>query len=331
MDQKTKETLFRSIIFFYDKEGKPRASGFLLNYPIEGLEGKCKVYLITVKHNVIKSHLEQGYITFSLSDDLIVKEDDPRHKKGIPTATSKIEDWFFDAKTDLAVFDYTKFARYRGIPSCFEKNMLVGRDEKYRSEMTEILHWGEQYYITEHIDTFSVGLFSSYYGKTKERPIFRYGKIAMVPEDKISIKLPTIDNSVEEKEVEAFLIEQRSIGGMSGSIVLADYLLKPVVKIVGIIHGHYDDLNDKSQNDYENPTGEQQCQDIKKDCDNIYSKCQKIEQQVQKKHERMKSINSGISIVIPSYKILELLEREDVRNAREDAKKKHLDSLRNLL
>ena len=100
-------------------------------------------------------------------------------------------------------------------------------------------------------------------------------------------------------------------------------------KIIGIIHGHYD-LNDRSQNDYENPTEEQQCKDIKTDCENIYSKCHEIELRIQKTYERMKSINSGISIVIPSYKILELLEREDVRNEREDAKKRYLASLRDL-
>lgn len=310
MLEKNIDELFSSVVFFYDKNNKPRASGFLLKYPLEELESRYVVYLITAKHNILESIKDQGFISVCMTTSPKIN--------GI----SKLEDWHLDDNTDLAVSIYnprpflTHDGRNISRKRVFSKNMLAKKDDEN---------------IVECAYTLSIGLFSNYYGKTREQPILRFGNIAMIPKDKISIKLPTENGGVETKDVEAYLIEQKSVGGMSGSIVLGTSNdLAGRAKIIGIIYGHYDDLNDKNQNDYENQTEEQQCQNIKKDCDNIYSQCQKIEQQMQKTYKRMKSINSGISIVIPSYKILELLEREDVRKEREDAKKRYLDSLRNL-
>ena len=301
--------LFSSVVFLYDKNNKPRGSGFFFFFNFEELKAHI-VYLITAKHNILKSIQDQGFMSVCMTTY-------PK-LNGI----CKSENWHLDDNTDLAICTYndipilTRDGRDISRKCAFNKNDLATKDDEN---------------IVECADTLSIGLFSNYYGeKTRERPILRFGNIAMIPEDKISIPLPTENGGRELKDVEAYLIEQKSIGGMSGSVVLgSSNALRGKVKIIGIIHGHYD-LNDRSQNDYENPTEEQQCKNIKTDCENIYSKCHKIEQQMQETYERMKSINSGISIVIPSYKILELLEREDVRKEREEAKKRYLASLRDL-
>ena len=62
-----------------------------------------------------------------------------------------------------------------------------------------------------------VGLFTRFHGQTKHVPIVRTGNIAMMSEEKI----PT-----EEGEIEAYLAEGRSIGGLSGSPVFVRHTVK---------------------------------------------------------------------------------------------------------
>lgn len=97
-------------------------------------------------------------------------------------------------------------------------------------------------------------------------------------------------------EIDAYLIEARSIGGISGSPVFfatspikgGSLILKGGGKafyLGGLIHGHYDSEM----------------------ADNI---------QETKKEKSEKSINMGIAIVIPASKILETLNQEELKQRR---------------
>ena len=287
IDQTNKSKIFDSVVFLYDSNESPRGSGFLIKY-------QKKVYLITVAHNLIKAYNEQ-----KISDN--TKEPEIKvciyfNDSKVNMLSIQIKCWKFDRDNDLAVMDFTSFVKGAGIQTTAGGVIDMGfsRDVFFCKEM--LCSEDDKEYLKEGVETLSIGLFHYYYGNKKEQPICRFGHIAMIPYDQISIPLPTMENQKEEKQVKAYLIEHKSVGGMSGSVVFATPNgNEKEAKIIGILHGHYD-LNDGSQNDYENPTEKQRCENIKKECDDIYSQCQEIQKQMQDTYERMKRINSGITI-----------------------------------
>jgi len=107
----------------------------------------------------------------------------------------------------------------------------------------------ERYEIGLGDEVFMAGLFSSHHGRLKNIPIIRIGNIAAMPEEPIKTNVHGV-----EMEMEAYLIEARSIGGLSGSPVflhmgwwrkLKD---KPIATVesdfpfylLGVMHGHWD-------------------------------------------------------------------------------------------
>jgi len=123
-----------------------------------------------------------------------------------------------------------------------------------------------------------IGLFTRFFGKKQLVPLVRSGNIAMMPKE----KLPTKDFG----EMEAYLAEGRSIGGLSGSPVFVRNTVKvPMqtpqgpghifglgsVHLLGLMHGHWD-----------LPVS--------------FSATQQAE-----------AVNMGVSIVVPAKKILETL------------------------
>lgn len=64
-------------------------------------------------------------------------------------------------------------------------------------------------------DVFIAGLFINHYGQHRNIPIIRVGNIAAMPEEKVSMKL----DGMTKISAHAYLIESRSIKGLSGSPV----------------------------------------------------------------------------------------------------------------
>jgi hypothetical protein len=89
-----------------------------------------------------------------------------------------------------------------------------------------------------------IGLFKHHYGSQRNLPIVRTGNIAALPEERVNTRMGLM---------EAFLIEARSIGGLSGSPV---FVHKPAaftssdpesitgIQLLGLMHGHYDEVFD---------------------------------------------------------------------------------------
>lgn len=87
------------------------------------------------------------------------------------------------------------------------------------------------------------GLFVNHRGNRRNVPIVRIGNIAAMPEEPVDIRLGALD---------AYLVEARSIGGLSGSPVFARPLPRPKPNKIltgipqsplywlGMVHGHYD-------------------------------------------------------------------------------------------
>ena len=142
-------------------------------------------------------------------------------------------------------------------------------------------------------ETVTVGLFTEAPGTSRNFPIVRHGNVAMLPTEQIQTDLGYAD---------VYLVEARSIGGMSGSPVWIRPSLLMVAKthdegvvptgivgpgkFLGLMHGHWA----IKESDINNP---------------------KII------HDRQKGVNMGIAIVVPASKILETINQPGLAELRD--------------
>jgi hypothetical protein len=148
-------------------------------------------------------------------------------------------------------------------------------------------------------EIFFVGLFWNHFGTERNIPLVRAGNIAAMPEERVKTSIGDID---------AYLIEARSIGGLSGCPVFLhlgywrhiDGMIRESQSpygsfhLMGVMHGHYDDdqmLDGLAMTDNDGPDA--------------------------KKRGR---VNMGIGIVTPISKVLDILETPEM--------KQHEDALR---
>lgn len=144
-------------------------------------------------------------------------------------------------------------------------------------------------------DVFVAGLFSRHQGKFRNVPIVRMANIAALTGEPIE--------GCGGLPLQAYLVESRSIGGLSGSPVFYDiYALKEAFigesrmvttpikfRLLGVMHGHFE------------------CSDIELDT-------------ITEDANKEKRINSGIAIVIPAQRVVEatdLFAEEDAQEAEE--------------
>jgi hypothetical protein len=141
-------------------------------------------------------------------------------------------------------------------------------------------------------EIFIVGLFRNHHGTNRNVPIIRVGNISMMKGEPVFTKYVGY--------TDAYLVEARSIGGLSGSPVFVSMPPFRVVDgvvttteglqyyLLGLMHGHFDipNLNEDTAIDGDAANGA--------------------------------SINTGIGIVIPVEKIIETLNHENLREKRLD-------------
>lgn len=121
-------------------------------------------------------------------------------------------------------------------------------------------------------EVFTTGLFTKVAGHSRNIPIVRMGNVAMMDADRI----PTKNFGM----MEAYLVETRSIGGISGSPVFVrkDFIHGGKMYLMGVMHGHWD---------------------LPKDVE---------EENLSSDMTGPSSINMGIAITSPATKLKELLE-----------------------
>lgn len=249
-------------VLYKDKDQNLRfaGTGFFVSMQSEYSSEKTFIYMVTAKHVVIEARN-------CSSDDHIYARINTRD------GGSKLTGIRFDAwqshsedSVDAAIFqqavDPQEFD-YLTIPI----EMVV--DSKVIHE--ETIGVGDEIFLA--------GLFVNYFGQNKNIPIIRVGNIAAMPEERIQVS--------NFGEIEAYLVEARSIGGLSGSPVFV-HLSGVRVKDgqtqlrgksfywLGLMHGHYD-LRENRQNESDSLSRE--------------------------------AINMGIGIVVPATKILEILNQ----------------------
>lgn len=245
-------------------------------------------YAVTARH-VVEGSREDGmlYIRLNTRDGSYKDFEAPQNN------------WVLHSATDVAV---TPVAFPPDIDWATLPNGVLATDEFIKQHEVGI---GDE--------VFFLGLFSEYYGQETNQPIARFGNISLMPSEKIPVKL---DPHVETKTlIDAYLVEARSWGGLSGSPAFVyfsperqfgrppqkigiDMLTgKPVFVgthygIIGLVHGHWG-----------------------------------IKQEIKDKYDSLGEvdipINAGIVVVVPSQKIIEVLMTEELMKEREAARNKN--------
>jgi len=216
------------------------------------------IYTVTAKHVVEELNRRSFYIRVNTRDG------------GFDIVRGNGTKWWThptDGSVDVAVIPWglsPKQADY----SCIPTRMFLS-DEITRKESIGI---GDDVFIT--------GLFTRFAGSKKNLPIIRMGNVAMMPDELIPTE--------RLGDVEAYLIEGRSIGGLSGSPA---FVLQPVIGqrhfyLLGLTIGHWD--VSETSGDY------------------YFS------------GDASEKVNMGISVVVPAKKILEVLNHPELVKIRHE-------------
>ncbi len=240
------------------------ASGFFVGVPA-AIKPYSFFYFVTAEHAVA-----------GLKGDLGIRIN---LRSGGPAIGGGIERWYThptDPHADVAVTPFRNFPE-------FDLLYIPLEHFRTRAEMERVdMGIGDE--------VFFPGLFAYSQGEDMlNHPIVRYGNIAMMPTEKIRTGSVSMD---------AYLVEARSIGGISGSPVFARRTASIIVNdspehqtaihgltgeihLIGMVHGHWD----IKESDINSPQAEQ---------------------------DRKKGVNMGIAIVIPAEKILETINHPDL-------------------
>jgi hypothetical protein len=129
-----------------------------------------------------------------------------------------IKDWHYhplNPQLDVSVAEWSLPGRHRAPPN-LDFRVIVSEALSRKVEVTKGIREGTEVFIT--------GLFSSHSGKKQIVPILRVGNIALMsnPEEPVETK---------RGPMEAYLVECRSIAGLSGSPAFAsiDRIVPPII------------------------------------------------------------------------------------------------------
>ena len=229
------------------------------------------IYLVTAKHVVvgIKQKSVDGKVYIRINDN----------QGGSQLIESSIDSWSehpTDSSVDVSVLRWAPSEKFDYI---FLYTSMAATDEVIRQNSIGI---GDEVFIA--------GMFVSHKGKKRNIPIVRVGNISAMPEEKI--------DTPDFGSIEAYLIEARSIGGLSGSPVFVNvsgdrtmggnfangnvkkgdilYSTGNRLYLLGLIYGHWDEQT----------------------VDDVISE-----------DAARKDVNMGMAMVVPATKILEIIDQ----------------------
>ncbi len=269
---------------YTNEEGERRITGtaFIVSKQIAD-SNITLLYLVTAYHNIYRAtqkNLENIQLRLNLTDGSAVWIDFPLDEFNFhPDQASGIE--FVDVA--VAPIHFSRDVDYARIPiTMFANNQTIEEEQ---------IGLGDDIAI--------VGLFTNHIGRMRNEPIVRIGNICAMPKDKVVTEIGNMH---------AYLIEARSIGGLSGSPVFAymSYVRgkltttrspgntnvhynweargenRAIFYCIGLVHGHFDTrvVTDTVVEDINNQ--------------NVGGR---------------DSVNVGVAIVTPSTKILETLNQ----------------------
>ncbi len=205
-------------------EIRPVGTAFFLSIPTSRT-GNLFSYVVTAKHVVegIRQRSEDQIVYLRVN----MKSRAPEH------IATPIEKWEFhsqDLSADVAVLPGMQLD---GVDCLHVPVTMVATSGLFSSAGLGV---GDEVFLT--------GLFVGHSGRSRNIPIVRVGTIAAMPEEPVATKIG---------DIEAYLVEARSIGGLSGSPVfvhLGPMREDPVTGsyqmlergqffLLGLMHGHW--------------------------------------------------------------------------------------------
>lgn len=220
-----------------EREGRPRATAFLIAYKLPDTPD-FDYYLVTASHCV--DGREEVWVRLNLKGG---------GTRWLSTATSQ---WYRHPQhndpqyTDVAVLPFSVSSDLDILP--FPVNTETPEGVLY-FKSPPITPCATDDVVRElgigvGDDVFLPGLFVNHSGKDRNIPIVRVGNIAAMPEEPVRTRLGVMD---------AYLIEARSIGGLSGSPVFVhigpfrwtkrrdeyDKTTGHLFYLLGLMHGHF--------------------------------------------------------------------------------------------
>lgn len=271
------EEIHKCVVFVACHNGfdyTPLGTAFFVSIEAEGF-GRRFVYLITAKHVIVaaKRHGDGQHVHLRVN----MASGEARY------LISNISDWRYhedDTSIDVAVLNWNVPATVVDFVSL--QHTMCATDEVIQQQTIGI---GDEVFLT--------GLFVNHHGKNRNLPIVRVGNIALMPKEKIATR--------DFGSIEAYLVEARSIGGLSGSPVfvhLAPFRVidgqirqsKKQYYWLGLMHGHW------------------QMPVSKTDTDEL--KIDTLEGE---------KLNMGIAIVVPATNVMDVLNQPYFVAGREDA------------
>ena len=217
------------------KKNGPRwgATGFFYAVRLSDDDPRPYSYLVTARHVIdgIRDEIASGK---TVDEKVLVRMN--LKSGGSHTFESSIDDWQFHPtkEVDVAAMPFSE-------PWFDDMDHLTFTYEMIDEELVESEGIGPGQ------DVFVTGLFVNHIGKHRNIPIVRIGNIAAMPEERVAMRL----DSRTRISADAYLIESRSIGGLSGSPVFVhvDEMMGGVLGaparfyLLGLVYGHWD-LND---------------------------------------------------------------------------------------
>ena len=164
-------------------------------------------------------------------------------------------------------------------------------------------------------DTFMVGRFVTHAGSQRNTPSLRFGNIAMLPFEKIKL-----GRSANNHMQEAFLVESRSISGYSGSPV---FVYGPTETETRIPPDYYDsyEARDTYVTSITDLVGNLAFLGI--DCGHAPDIRKVVNSQGIPHPDWRIDINTGMAIVIPAWRLMDLLNRPEFEMQRKERDEKY--------
>jgi hypothetical protein len=282
----------KTVVFIYTDPDGTRAqadgTGFHVSIPSPTVPGRMWGYLVMAKHMVVTNPNDlNGPVVPNLWVRVNMKSGGTSMYKLDLITSGNNQTLFFnsDPSVDVAVFPVK--------PADIDKMDVQFLPEKMLSSADDLRTLN----IGVGTDMFFTGMFTGFLGEKRSYPIVRFGKLAMIPDEKIdfSTGLPAA----------GYLMEAFSFGGNSGSPVFfypsADNLpgtlaLGPrPIKIAGVMRGFFGDF--------------EPIQLLQKQTSAQDQPGQKIP---------VSNGNSGIAFVVPAKFISEILHSADLESLRKN-------------
>jgi hypothetical protein len=214
----------KSVAFIYTFEEKKKltkgATGFFIGEQSRQNSEQYSISLVTAKHVIQTDDLNSFLPEISLRLNTIEGSSSIFKVPLNMTGAAKNVFLHEDPTVDLAVItilpDKNKFDF-----SFLESDLLTTKEDF------------EKLNISEGSDVFFTGLFIPFMGENKIYPLVRFGKVALIPDERVMV-------NGEKKEV--YLIEAGAYSGSSGSPAFVNTEDAPDSrKLIGIISNHFID------------------------------------------------------------------------------------------